>query len=199
MYEPGDVPTDVDAPAKTEGGTESGKGKDTRFGPKFMVWCTRSYEELRHVPALVLPPEAEVEAHSVSHLPFRSWYSACVRGRGLSPGHRRVDAKTKDAEQIPVDHAFFGQPEDRAHDTLPVLIVRDRKSNRIWSHPVPSKGVVRPYPARALMADLDFTGYKRVILKSDQEPSIVALCDADKNGWHGEVVPEASPKGREQK
>ena len=38
-------------------------------------------------------------------------------------------------------------------------------------------------------------GYKIVILKSDQEPRIVALCDAVKNGWHGEVVPEASPIG----
>ena len=27
-----------------------------------------------------------------------------------------------------------------------------------------------------------------------QEPSIVALCDAVKNGLHGEIVPEASPK-----
>ena len=107
----------------------------------------------------VLPSEAEVEAHNVSHLPFRSWCSACVRGRGLSLGHRRVVAKTKEAEQIPtisVDYGFFGQPEDRAHDTLPVLIVRDRKSKGIWSHPVPSKGVTHPYPARALMADLDF-------------------------------------------
>ena len=60
---------------------------------------------------------------------------------------------------------------------------------------MPSKGVTHPYPAGALMADLDFFGYKRVIFKSDQEPSIVALCDAVKNCWHGEVVPEASPKG----
>ena len=45
------------------------------------------------------------------------------------------------------------------------------------------------------MTDLDFMGYKRVIHKSDQEPSIVALCDAVKNGWHGEIVPEASPEG----
>ena len=58
---------------------------------------------------------------------------------------------------------------------------------------MPSKGVTHPYPARALMADLDFM--KRVILKSDQDPSVVALCDAVKNGCHGEVVPEASPKG----
>ena len=43
------------------------------------------------------------------------------------------------------------------------------------------------------MTDLDFMGYKRVILKSDQERSIVALCDAVKNGWHGEITPEESP------
>ena len=78
-----------------------------------------------------LPSKTEVEAHNVSHLSFRSWCSACVRGRGLSLGHRKVDTKTKEAEEIPtvsVDYGFFGQPEDRAHDTLPVLIVRDREA-----------------------------------------------------------------------
>ena len=60
---------------------------------------------------------------------------------------------------------------------------------------MPSKGVTHPYLARALMADLDFMVYRRVVFKSDQEPSIVALCDAVKNGWHGDIVPEASPTG----
>ena len=99
-------------------------GVSGRVAPKrpagLPVSPVTSAEELRHVPASVLPSEAEVEAHNVSHLP--------------------------------------------------------------WSHPVQSKGGVHPYPARALMADLDFMGYKRVILKSDQEPSIVAFCDAVKNG-----------------
>ena len=118
-------------------------------------------EELKSVPAPVLPSKEEVEAHNVSHLPFRSWCSACVRDRGLSLGHHKVDAKTKEAGQMPavsVDYGFSGQPEDRAHDTFPVLIVRDCKRKGIWSHPVPSNGVVHPYPARALMADLDFIG-----------------------------------------
>ena len=118
-------------------------------------------EELKHVPAPILPSKAEVESHNVSHLPFRSWCSACVRGRGLSLCHRNVDTKMKEAAQIPivsVDNGFFGQPEGRAHDTLPVLIVRDRKSRGIWSHPVPSKGVTHPYPARALMADSGLYG-----------------------------------------
>ena len=74
-------------------------------------------------------------------------------------------------------------------------IVRDRKSKGIWNHPVPAKGVTHPYPAKALVTDMDFMVYKRVIIKSDQEPSIIALCDAVKNGWHGETVPEASPEG----
>ena len=83
---------------------------------------------------------------------------------------------------ISVDYGFFGQPEDKTHDTLRVLIVRDRKSKSVRSHPVPLTGVTHPYPA---------------CLESDQEPGIVGLCDAVKNGWHGEIVPEASSK-REQ-
>ena len=59
---------------------------------------------------------------------------------------------------------------------------------------MPAKDVTHPYLAGALMTDWDFMGYKRVIHKS-HHPSIVALCDAVKNGWHGEIVPEASPKG----
>ena len=41
---------------------------------------------------------------------------ACVRGRGLSLGHRKVDTKTKEAETDTdsVDYGFFGQLEDRA-------------------------------------------------------------------------------------
>ena len=57
--------------------------------------------------------------------------------------HCKVDTETKEAEQITrisVDHGFFGQPEDRAHNTLPVLVVLDRKS-------------------KALLDDLDFMVY----------------------------------------
>ena len=54
--------------------------------------------------------------------------------------HRKVDTETTEAEQITrisVDYGFFRQPADRAHNTLPVLVVLDRKS-------------------KALLADLEF-------------------------------------------
>ena len=86
--------------------------------------------------------------------------------------------KTEEAEQMPtvsVENGVFGQLEDRVHDTLPVPTVRDRKSGGIWSNLVPSKGVVHPYLARSIRVDLDFMEYKRVVVKSDQKPSVVAL------------------------
>ena len=113
-------------------------------------------------------------------------------------GHRKIPQEAKEEEQIPtisLDYGFFGQPGDVAHNSLPVLVLRDRQSKAVWSHPVPSKGVSHPYPAKAIMNDLDFTGYKRIILKSDQEPSITALVSAVKHRWHGEVIPESPPKG----
>ena len=72
-------------------------------------------EELKSVLALVSSSKEEVEAHNVSH--WRSWCSACGRGRWLSLGHHKVDAKTE-AEELPTvsfDLRFFGQP--RGHST----------------------------------------------------------------------------------
>ena len=81
---------------------ESGPVRADEFGPTDADEdVVQKAEELKHVPAAILPSKAEVEPHSVSHLQFRIWCRACVRGRGLSLGHRKVDKKTKESEQIP--------------------------------------------------------------------------------------------------
>ena len=60
---------------------ESGPVSVEEFGPaSFDEDVVQEAEELKHVPAPVLPSNAEVESHNVSRLPFRSWCSACVRG-----------------------------------------------------------------------------------------------------------------------
>ena len=99
---------------------------------------------------------------------------------GPSQSRHENDGGRTDADCL-CGLGFFGQPVDRAHNTLAVLIVRDRKSKGIWSHPVRAKGVTHSCPAKTPMTDLDFMGYKRVIFKSDQEPRIVAHSDAVKN------------------
>ena len=99
-------------------------------------------EELKHVLAPILPSKAEVESHNVSHLPFRNWCSAV----SVAEVFHLVIAKStrkrrrQNRYRLSLDYGFFG----RAHDTLPVLIVRDRKSKGIWNHPVPSKSLTHP-------------------------------------------------------
>ena len=76
---------------------ESGPVSVEEFGPaSFDEDVVQEAEELKHVPAPVLPSNAEVESHNVSRLPFRSWCSACVPWRDdFHWGHHEVDIKNK--------------------------------------------------------------------------------------------------------
>ena len=41
-----------------------------------------------------LPSKAEVEAHNLTHLPYRNWCKHCVRGRGKDLPHERAKRDT---------------------------------------------------------------------------------------------------------
>ena len=89
-----DVSVEESGPVRAD---EFGLVRVEEFGPTDADEdVVQEAEELEHVPAPILPSKAEVKSHNVSHLPFRSWCSACVRGRGLSRGHRKVDTKTEE-------------------------------------------------------------------------------------------------------
>jgi hypothetical protein len=154
--------------------------------------------ESRPLRAPMRPTAEMVEAHAVSHLPFRSWCSFCVRGRGQSIPHHGIQKSDEQLPTISVDYGFGGSPESPANE-LPILIVKDRFSKCVWAHPVPSKGLEHPHGSRCLLNDVRETGYKRLILKSDQEPSIRALCTEVKNGFSGEIIPEVAPKENHEK
>ena len=79
-----------------------------------------------------------------------------------------------------------------------VLVVRDRFTKAIFSHLVPAKGTEHYYPEIALLRDIKFLGYTSLTLKSDQEPSIIALATAVKNTLSSQGISvqlENSPKG----
>ena len=44
---------------------------------------------------LVIPSEAEVEQHELTHLPFRSWCRHCVRAKGKESPHPRVESRRR--------------------------------------------------------------------------------------------------------
>ena len=116
------------------------------------------------------PSATEIERHNITHMPFRSWCSACVAGRARDrPHHHGSAPETKGVPEIVFDNAFIGSSDE--DENLAILVVKDRRTRLMFSHVVPRKGVVHDHSATQLLADLRLLGYNEVILKCDGEPA----------------------------
>ena len=121
------------------------------------------------------PTKAEVEAHEVTHLPYRSWCAHCVAGKGISSPHVHGDVETERIGiTISLDYCFSG--DEAKEGTPPVLVVWDDGHRAMWALPVETKGAV-PWVVAWIVGKLEEAGYSgvKLTLKSDQEPAIVAL------------------------
>ena len=133
------------------------------------------------VPKSAVSPEdptaAEVEAHRFSgHACFRSWCRHCVRGKGTEAPHSRVKPPDSALPVISWDYCYLSSSIDNPAPTTdqesPVLVMWDSRSKGPFAHIVPAKGTDFDGLETALKlcaADLDRLGYKRVVLRSDNE------------------------------
>ena len=141
------------------------------------------------------PTEKEVEEHMITHLPYRSWCTHCVKGKAKGHPHRRTKEEGK-IDEVPVvsmDYMFMGDQQSREEETgMPILVMKDRKSKTIRARVVPAKGR-QEYAIKRCSLDLKGLGHRKIILKSDGEPAIKALKDAVKGEGGIDIVPEESP------
>ena len=138
---------------------------------------------------LVLPSEAEVEQHELTHLPSRSWCGHCVRAKGKESPHH--ESSPGGVSKFATDFMFMGE------DGTPITILAgyDGLTKAFFANVVLCKGTSHGYAERALVHNVLSTGHQKVILQSDQEPSLI---DAKhKAGTHipTEIVHEESPAG----
>ena len=80
---------------------------------------------------------------------------------------------------------------------MPILVAKDLTDSSagtgmIFARVVPNKGV-QPYAVKNLSADIKLLGHPELVLKSDGEPSIVALKEAVKMERPERIVLESSP------
>ena len=85
-------------------------------------------------------PEVEESDARPLRAPFRPTLemSEDHTEHGQSLANRRVEKYGEPLLTILVDYGFFGTPESSAHE-LPILVVKDRWSQCVWSHLVPSR------------------------------------------------------------
>ena len=91
-----------------------------------------------------------------------------------------------------MDYAFMGQ---EGQDGLTkILVVKDRKMKNIFSHPVRAKGAAgETWIANRICKDIRGLGYNKIIIKCDQEPSIVEIQNEVIRRREAETTPENSP------
>ena len=143
-------------------------------------------EDLRAVqPKLMPDPGApsrqEILEHEMTHIPFRVWCPHCIAARAKSMKH--IIEKYKDEHRLPslgLDYAFLNKTDNAnlGISSITTLVAKDSKSKYLFGIPVPRKGLnEEEYATRMLLRAIQFLGYGRLILKSDQEPAIVKVLE----------------------
>ena len=138
----------------------------------------------------VLPSEAEVEQHELTHLAFQSWCRHCVRAKRKESSHH--ESSPSGVSKFATVYMFMG--EDGTPMTI--LVGYDGLMKAFFANVVHGKArVFLGYAERALAHNVLSSGHKKVILQSDQEPSIIDVTHKASMHIPTEIVYEESPVG----
>ena len=162
-------------------------------------------EEAPDVPRLRDPGEptqSEIDLHAqTGHANYRSWCPHCVRGRARDGSHRPTRRAADAIPTISFDYCFFTEGAGAEAEGSPILVMHDDISKSVFAHAVPQKGIQYPLidlVVQAVARDINSLGYRRIIIKDDQEESILAFAKAVKRVLARDVVFEQSPVGDPQ-
>ena len=128
------------------------------------------------------PTEDEKKKHQVTHMPYASWCSACVKTRAR--GDKR--SERKDQKHIPVIQVDFfftvvdpeGRPlEGQQDEQTCSLVAADLDTRMVLSVPGPNKGKqsLRKYVEDLVKFSIALHEDDGIILQSDGEPAIKAV------------------------
>ena len=137
------------------------------------------------------PSREEREEHERTHIPFRPWCEACVKGKSKRKPSTRIagDYAHSDCCRLRMDYAYLtedveategdhGEEESaKAESTLTVLVVQESQHRSVWAYAVEAKGASEDWPPLQILEDMETIGVRgeKLVLKSDQEPAIVDL------------------------
>jgi hypothetical protein len=140
------------------------------------------------------PTQAERDAHSATHLPFRSWCDECVQGRRDAPPHCRTKRGAGEIPEVAFDYAFIRRDDEEEVATLLVMRDRDSKALRAWV--LERKGVDMAETVNRAVAGVRELGYRgRVLIRTDGEPALLALRNAITQALPDGATPISTPVG----
>ena len=149
------------------------------------------------------PTPEERERHNKTHVPYRSWCSVCKRARGREDKHLR-QTKEERALGLPKVSMDYAQIEDVVTEEQPeseeqvthkrrLMVGRDRWTGYTFNHLVECKGLGDHNIVKKVTASVDGLGYRKLIVKTDGEPAIVAVQEAVARARTFETIAENPP------
>ena len=147
-------------------------------------------------------PSAEVIAeHYTTHLPYRNWCPVCAKAQGREDPHRR-GANKEDADDkgaiatVGMDYNSMNGGLERADEKdakVRTMVMKDDATGNVFQHKIVVKVAGDAWLMRKLAKDLEELGRRDVILKSDGEPSIVAVQTDVQSRRKGRTIPRNPP------
>ena len=117
------------------------------------------------------PSEKEKQEHEASgHAVFRSWCVHCVFGKGRD--HPHVEAAPGELPEVGVDYGYMGREHGKA---MPHIVAKCRRSQMLASTAIEKKGRQDDYAASFVVAFILSLGWKRLVMRSDNEPAMLSL------------------------
>ncbi len=156
-----------------------------------------------------LPSREQVDLHeAMGHAQYRSWCEDCIFGQGREDRHLRNRDSQRSMPVIGYDYAFLSAKDEEdvrkgrksACDVTRLLVGKDSKSKAHFAHVTPHKGVSQSnWNFECVNKDLQRLRYRRLILKNDKEPAIVAqVREAQRIANGMEVIDELAHTGDPQ-
>jgi hypothetical protein len=110
--------------------------------------------------------------------------------------HRRVDDHGREIPEFGIDYAFI--KEQGQEDSLTVIVMKDRESKAVFANVVELKGRGIDGTINRVLENIRRLGYKRIVIKSDQEPALTDLVNGIIEARDDETIHEHSPVGESQ-
>ena len=176
------VPVDPEAPQAEPGGFVDEDGAEARK-PRGM----------RDPGA---PTQEQIEEHNINHLPYRSWCPACVAGKAKDRMHFKIKEENHEVPTIVFDYCFLATND--AKTTIPIQVMLDTRTQMIFGHVVPRKGMMDAHGCNEMCNDLEKLGYSEIILKCDEEPALINIQNTVAARRQRKTVCENSPVGDSQ-
>lgn len=156
------------------------------------------------IPVPERPTDSEVLEHNVTHSLAKPWCPHCVKGAAGNDPHKAKRKEVPDVETVmdatPTISIHLMYLYDKSE--RPTLVATDHESGRVWSYAPRDKTILggTGWIQKRLAHDIDNAGHKnvKVMIKSDQEKSMVALQHEVQRLRDAKTIPVNSPVGESE-